>query len=141
MTTILEPSFEREPSPESSDRNFGYVFAAVFAIVSCWPLLHWHMPHWWVLAIAAIFALVAATRPQSLHPLNRVWLALGRLLHRVVSPIIMGLIFFLIVTPTGWIMRLCGQDLLSLKRRPELSSYWTKREATSPRPESLKNQF
>ena len=139
MATVLEPKIERAAAPESSDRGFGFVFAVVFALIGCWPFLYWEPPRWWALAIAAAFGLIALIRPQILHPLNRLWLALGRLLHKVVSPLVMGLIFFATVTPTGWIMRLLGKDVLSLKRRPDLKSYWIKREPSGQ--ESMKNQF
>jgi Saxitoxin biosynthesis operon protein SxtJ len=141
MATVLEPTIERGPAPESSDRSFGLVFAAVFSIIACWPLLHWESPRWWALAVAVAFAAVALVRPQLLHPLNRLWLALGRLLHKIVSPLVMGLIFFAAVTPTGWIMRLRGKDLLLLKRRPDQKSYWIRRQPTHPETESMKNQF
>ena len=92
--------------------------------------------------VAAAFAVLALVQPQLLHLLNRAWLAFGRLLHRIVSPLVMGMLFFAAVTPTGWLMRLRGHDLLSLKRRPELKSYWIRREAESqPAPETMKNQF
>jgi len=116
------------------------VFAGVFALIGCWPLIHWVQPRWWALGLSAAFAVVALVRPDILHPLNRAWLAFGRLMHRVVSPLVMGLVFFLVVTPTGWIMRLRGKDVLSLKLRRDLDSYWTVREA-SPDPASMKNQF
>jgi predicted membrane metal-binding protein len=141
MATILEPTIERGPAPESSDRSFGLVFAAVFSIIGCWPLLHWQSPRWWAVGVAAAFAIVALVRSQLLHPLNRVWLALGRLLHKIVSPLVMGVIFFATVTPTGWIMRLRGKDLLSLKWRPDQKSYWIRRQPTGPESETMKNQF
>ena len=74
------------------------------------------------------FALFAALFPHLLHPLNRAWLAFGRLLHKIVSPLVMGAVFFLVVTPTALIMRLRGHDLLSLRWRPDQSSYWIERE-------------
>jgi hypothetical protein len=140
LATVLEPSIARGPAPEASDRSFGFVFAGVFALIGCWPLIHWVQPRWWALGLSAAFAVVALVRPDTLHPLNRAWLAFGRLMHRVVSPLVMGLVFFLVVTPTGWIMRLRGKDVLSLKLRRDLDSYWTVRE-TSPDPASMKNQF
>jgi hypothetical protein len=118
------------------------VFAAVFSIVGCWPLVHGEPLRWWALVVAAAFAVLALVRPQLLHLLNRAWLAFGRLLHRIVSPLVMGMLFFAAVTPTGWLMRLRGHDLLSLRRRPELKSYWIRREPGSqPAPETMKNQF
>jgi predicted membrane metal-binding protein len=140
MATILEPTLERGPAPESSDRSFGLVFGVVFCIIACWPLLYLESPRWWALAIAIAFAIVALLRPQLLYQLNRAWLALGRLLHKIVSPLVMGVIFFAIVTPTGWIMRLNGKDLLSLKRRPDQKSYWIRPEPARSETE-MKNQF
>jgi hypothetical protein len=141
MATVLEPTIERGPAPESSDRSFGFVFAAVFSIIGCWPVLHGQLPRWWALAIAAGFAAVALVRPQILHPLNRAWQLLGRLLHKIVSPLVMGLVFFTVVTPTGWIMRLRGKDMLELRRRPDLRTYWVKRAPSQPEAETMKNQF
>ena len=140
MATVLEPSIDRGPS-EGSDKSFGLVFAAAFALVACWPLLHLNPPRWWALGVAAAFALVAMVRPDFLHPLNRVWLALGRLLHRVVSPLVMGAIFFLCVTPIAWIMRLRGKDVLSLAHRRDLSSYWIARAPSGREAETMKRQF
>jgi Saxitoxin biosynthesis operon protein SxtJ len=141
MATVLEPSLARPPAPESSDRSFGFVFAAVFAIVGCLPLRRWEEPRWWALGIAGIFVLLAIVRPQLLHRPNQAWLALGRLLHRVTSPLIMGAVFFLCVTPIGWVMRRLGKDVLSLARRPDLSSYWIARELSPPQSEAMKRQF
>jgi predicted membrane metal-binding protein len=141
MATVLEPSLPRGPAPESSDCSFGLVFAGVFALIGCWPLLYLQAPRWWALAIAAAFAGIALARPQILHPLNRAWLALGLLLHRIVSPLVMGAIFFLCVTPIAWIMRLRGKDVLSLARRPDLSSYWIAREPPPPATETMNRQF
>jgi len=141
MTSAIEPKIDRGPAPEGSDRGFGIVFAVVFLLIGLWPLIHLAGPRWWSLGIAAAFAVVALVRPQILHPMNRVWLAFGRLLHRVVSPLVMGAIFFLCVTPTGWIMRLLGKDVLALKRQPERSSYWIVRDPAAPAADSMKNQF
>lgn len=141
MSTILEPALARGSDSESSERSFGLVFGAAFAIVALWPLRHAEQPRWWSVAVAAAFLIVAVARPTMLGPLNRVWLALGRLLHRVVSPLVMGLIFFLWVTPTGWIMRRLGKDVLSLARRQDQPSYWIMRARAMPEPETMKNQF
>jgi predicted membrane metal-binding protein len=142
MATILEPTIDRGPAPESSDRSFGFVFAAVFCIVGCWPLVHGEPLRWWTLVVAPPFAVLALVRPQVLHLLNRLWLAFGRLLHRIVSPLVMGLLFFAAGTPTAWLMRLCGRDVLSLKRQVELKSYWIRREPGSQlAPQTMKNQF
>src|SRR5260370_2076580 len=117
---MLEPSFARGSTPESSDRSFGLVFAAVFAIFSCWPLLHIERPRWWALGVASAFAAVALLRPHILRPLNQAWLAVGRVLHRIMSPLVMGAIFFLCLTPIPSIIRLRRNNLLPFPPSPHL---------------------
>lgn len=142
MATALEPKRVGEAEKQGSDRAFGFVFAIVFALIGAFPLVRLDAPRWWSLAIALAFALLGTLVPHILHPLNRAWLAFGRLLHRIVSPLVMGAIFFLAVTPTALIMRLRGRDLLSLRRRPDLASYWIEREAGArPASESMTKQF
>ena len=141
MVTAIEPTLARGPEPESSERSFALVFAAVLSIHGAWPLMHLAGPRWWSLGLAAAFAAVAFIRPQILRPLNRGWLALGRLLNRIVSPLVMGAIFFLVVTPIAAVARRRGKDVLSLRRRPELTSYWIPRPPAPPAAESMKRQF
>ena len=93
-----------------SDRNFGLLFAAVFLIVATLPLLRGGTLRWWVLALAAAFAVAALVAPAVLRPLNIVWFRLGLALHHVVNPIIMGAIFFCAVTPMGMLLRALGKD-------------------------------
>jgi len=140
MSTVLEPSLDRTVA-ESSDRSFGFVFGVMFAVIACLPLLHGHFPRWWALGVGGAFAIVALIRPQLLHPLNRAWLFFGRLLHRVVSPLVLSIVFFVSVTPIGWFMRWRGKDLLSLKRQPDLKSYWIDREPSPPDAQSMRNQY
>ncbi len=125
----------------SSDRSFGLVFTVVFAVIGCWPLIDAAQPRWWALALAGLFLLAALVRPALLAPLNRIWLRFGLLLHRVVNPIVMGFLFFLVVTPTGLLMRMTGKDPLRLRPDPEAKTYWIEREPPGPAPETMKNQF
>jgi hypothetical protein len=141
IATILEPNLVHDPAPEGSDRSFGLVFAAVFTAVACLPMLRLQSPRWWAFGLAAVFALTAIAWPTCLRPLNRSWLAFGRLLHRVVSPLVMGAVFFVCVTPIAWIMRRRGKDVLSLRRRPEVESYWITRAPSEPASETMKRQF
>ena len=141
MTNALEPTRRSAATPESSDRAFGFVFAVVFALVGGWPLVQGDAPRWWALAFAAAFAIVALLQPKILRPLNRAWQIVGLLLHRVMSPLVMSAIYFLCVTPIAVVMRWRGKDVLSLKRRPDLSSYWIPREPPPPHSESMKRQF
>jgi hypothetical protein len=142
MATALEPKRIAEAEKQGSDRSFGYVFAAAFALIGLFPLWRLDAPRWWSLALATGFAIVAVVYPGVLGPLNRFWMAFGKLLHRIVSPLVMGGVYFLAVTPTGLIMRLRGHDLLSLQRRPDLSTYWIERETeTLPASQTMKKQF
>ena len=125
----------------SSDRSFGLVFAGVFAIVAAWPLLSAHSPRWWAAAIAGAFALLAWLRPAVLAVPNRWWGKLGLLLGRIVSPIALGLLFFGVLGPMGFLMRLFGKDPLRLKRDPQAKSYWLLREPPGPRADSMTQQF
>jgi hypothetical protein len=136
----MEPIQARDLKP-GSDRNFGFVFAAVFALISCWPLIHGEAPRWIGLGFAAAFGVAAVARPSLLRPLNLAWFRFGLLLHRVVSPLVMGLVFFLCITPMAWLMRLRGKDPLGLARGSEAKSYWIVREPPGPSPTSLRNQF
>lgn len=142
MATALEPKRVAEAEKQGSDRAFGFVFAAVFALIGLFPLWRLEPPRWWALAIGAVFLFFAALFPHVLNPLNRAWLAFGKLLHKVVSPLVMGAVFFLAVTPTALIMRLRGRDLLSRRWRPDLPSYWIEREpAVQPPAVTMKKQF
>jgi len=125
----------------SSERSFGFVFAAVFAIISLWPLFGDGGVRWWFLVIALGFAAVASVRPALLAPLNRLWLALGLLLNRIVSPLVMALLFFLVITPFALVMRVTGKDPLRLKYDPKVRSYWILRAPPGPSPETIKNQY
>ena len=125
----------------SSDRAFGVVFAVVFTIVALWPLLDGRGPRWWALVAAAAFGLVAAVRPGLLAPLNRLWTRLGLLLHRVVNPIVMGLMFFAVITPFGIVRRLVKGDTLGLRPDPDAASYWVRRDPPGPGPETIERQF
>jgi len=139
---MAHEDLDREQVVEgSSNRTFGFVFAGFFVLVGAWPLLHAASPRWWAVAVAAVFALVAAGRPTLLAGLNRWWMKLGLLLGRIVSPIALGLLFYLAVTPTGLIMRLMGKDPLLLKRNAGATSYWRRREPPGPRPDSMTQQF
>lgn len=98
-------------------------------------------PRWWLLAIAAVFLLLALVRPAVLRPLNQVWHRFGLLVHRIVTPLVLGLLFFVAVTPTALAMRLLGKDVLRLKFEPEAESYWIKREPPGPDPRTMTKQF
>jgi predicted membrane metal-binding protein len=124
-----------------SERSLAVVFAAVFLIVGLWPVLKAAEPRHWALGVAALFLLVGFLAPKTLAPLNRLWFRFGMVLHRVVNPVVMGLIFFVTVVPTGLIIRALGRDPLKLKFDRLATSYWTNRDPPGPSADSFKNQF
>lgn len=125
----------------STDRNFGLVMAAFFAILALWPLFQGGTVRGWAIAVAGAFAMLAFLRPQVLTGLNRGWMAFGNLLNHIVSPVALGVVFLLAVLPVGLILRLAGKDPLRLKRDPAAKSYWIPREPPGPDPQTLNNQF
>ncbi len=124
-----------------SERGFGLVFAAVFTIIACVPLARGDLPSGWALAVAGVFAALALLAPRTLAPLNRAWFRLGMLLGAVVSPVVLGAIFFTTIAPIGLLMRSLGKDPLRLARDPQASTYWLRREPPGPPPASLERQF
>ena len=141
MTQSTHESFVREEaSTPGSDRTFGLVMAAALAIVSTVNVWH-HGRLWpWLVPLAAVFVSVSLLRPSWLHPLNRLWMMLGLVLHRIVNPIVMGLVFYGTVLPTGLVMRMRGRDLLRLKRDQAADTYWIARPP-GPAPETMRDQF
>ena len=121
-----------------TERNFGLVFAAVFVIISLYPVWFGKNMHLWACIIAFIFFFFAIFLPKALIVPNKLWFKLGAFLGAIVSPIIMGMIFFLTVTPTGIIMRLLGKDILNQKIDKTIKSHWIKRGENLS---SMKNQF
>ncbi len=125
----------------SSDRSFGIVMAVVFAVIGAWPLLSERSPRWWALIAAALFCSVAFLRPALLAPLNRLWFRFGLLLNKIISPLIMGLLFYGVMTPYAYILRWLGKDLLRLRLDPSAETYWIERKPPGPAPETIKRQF
>jgi hypothetical protein len=126
----------------SSDRAFGFVMAGAFALVGLAPL--WHVPHeprWWALPIALGFAAFAIQRPAALAPLNRVWQRLGHLLSKIVSPVVLALLFYTTILPIGLLMRALGKDPLRLRPDPARGTYWILRGTPEAGAESMKHQF
>ena len=115
-----------------SERSFGIVFAVVFAIIAVWPLVfHGGSVRLWALAVAAVFLVIAFAAPHVLKPLNRLWFRFGMLLSRIISPIVMGIIFFITVTPIGLIRRIKNPDPLNQAFDKDAESYWIVRDAAS----------
>ena len=121
-----------------TERSFGLVFAAVFAIIGFYPLWHNENIRLWACIIAFIFLFFGIFFPKILIVPNKLWFKLGLLLGAIVAPIVMGMIFFLTVTPIGIIMRLFGKDVINQKIKKNAKSYWIKRNKSVS---SMKNQF
>jgi hypothetical protein len=135
-------SYERQEEVHgSSNRSFGIVFAVVFAVIGLWPLVFGGTARLWSLLAGAAFLVAALAMPLVLAPLNRLWLRFGLLLHRIVSPLTLGIMFYLVITPMGLVMRALGKDLLRLKFDRAASTYWIERTPPGPPPESMKDQF
>ena len=120
-----------------TNRNFGIVFCILFALIGLWPLFNSQNPRYWSLIISFIFLILGLLNSRILNPLNYIWYKFGLFLGSIVSPIIMGLIFFLVVTPIGIIMRILKKDILNLKKNNK-DTYWIKRKESKT---SMKKQF
>ena len=121
----------------SSNKNFGIVFFVFFSIISIFPLLKNEDIKIWAVIIAIIFLILGLLNSSILYPLNKIWFKFGILLGNVVSPIVMGIVFYAVVTPTSIIVRMFGKDLLNLKKNNK-KSYWIEK---SPIKSKMKNQF
>jgi hypothetical protein len=116
-----------------SDRSFGWTFTGVFTLVA------FFQP--WLLGLAALTALVTLIRAHWLAPLNRAWMKLAELLHRVVSPVVLGVIYFGVFTPVGVAMRAFGRDAMCRRFEPGRASYWVRRDPPGPADDSFRDMF
>jgi len=116
-----------------SDRNFGWTFTGFFTLVA------FFQP--WMLALAALTALVTMIRSHWLAPFNRAWMKLAEVLHHVVSPVVLGLIYFGVFTPVALVMRAFGRDAMCRRFEPAQPTYWVKRDPPGPRDDSFRDMF
>ena len=131
-----------EPLPRGSDRAFGLAFAFVGAMAGgALPLILGGTPHWWVLGIAAALLAVALARPGLLALPNRGWYRVRLLLSRIVNPLVMAVLFYGVVTPTGLALRAFGKDPLRRRFDPAATSYWLPRDPPGPAPDTMRRQF
>ncbi len=120
-----------------SNRSFGIVFFIVFLIVALYPLVNDQNVRLWSLIVSLIFLILGLINSKILTPLNKLWFKFGLFLGKIISPIIMAVIFFLVVTPIGFLMRIFGKDVLNLKYNSN-KSYWIKKSGPKSK---MKNQF
>ena len=122
----------------SSNRSFGLVFFIVFLIVALWPLKYEEDIRLWSLVLSIIFFILGIFNSKLLTPLNKLWFKFGIFLGSIVSPIVMGIVYFLVVTPTGVLMRFLGKDLLNTRKAKNTPTYWIKRDKQHS---TMKKQF
>ena len=120
-----------------SNRNFGIVFFIVFLLIATYPLINYGEIRQWSLILSLIFLILGLINSKILTPLNKLWFKFGIFLGKIISPLVMGIIFFFVVTPIGFIMRLLSKDILNLKYNNE-NSYWIKKTGQKSK---MKNQF
>ena len=125
----------------SSNRSFGLVFTTVFLLIALTPLLQGRDMRLWAFGVSGAILLITFLLPAWLTYPNRLWLRLGLLMNKIVSPIALGVLFYVVITPIGLLMRWFGHDPLRLKFKPQSDSYWVKREPPGPEPKSLSNQY
>ena len=140
QSTHESPAREEQAAP-ASERSFAIVMAVALALLG--SINWWHDGRvWpWLGGIAAIFLISGYFCPTVLRPLNWAWFKFGVLLHAVINPIVMGLVFYGAVLPTNLVMRAMGKDPLGLKIEPDRDSYWILRQPPGPAPETMKDQF
>lgn len=126
---------------QGSNRSFGIAFTIVFVVLGLYPLIADRPPRLWLLAVASILLAVSLVMPRLLAPLNKLWSQLTKRLHVIVTPLIMGVLFYLVVVPTGLILKSVRKDPLRLRLRPDAESYWILREPGTLGPETMRNQF
>ena len=122
----------------SSNRNFGLVFFIIFVIVSLWPLTYEGPIRIWTVIISLVFLILGLMNSKLLTPLNKLWFKFGTILGVIVVPVVMGVVFFLVVTPIGLVMKIMGRDLLNKKYDKKKRTYWIKRDTSIG---SMKRQF
>ena len=122
----------------SSNRSFGLLFFIVFLAISLWPLKSQEDLRLWAFILALIFFVLGILNSKFLTPLNKLWMKFGIFLGSIISPFVMGVVFFMVVTPVGLIMRFLGKDLLRINKSKFVSTYWISREKQN---NTMKRQF
>ena len=120
-----------------SNRSFGLVFFAFFLIIAVYPLTIGENPKYWLIILSLIFLILGLLKSNILSPLNKLWFKFGLLLGSIISPIVMGIVFFIVITPISLIMKILGKDLLNLNKNKN-NTYWI--EKTGPK-STMNNQF
>lgn len=141
QSSFHEPFSPSDDVKVGSERSFGIVFAVVFTLIGLFPLWVGADVRIWALLCGGVFLGLAFIAPGVLAPLNRAWFRFGLLLHKIISPLVMGLMFFAVFMPIGLLMRVLGKRPLDLGFDRHVNSYWVHRTPPAPEPGSMKRQF
>ena len=140
MSTTHEDYRPKTAHRGPSDRSFGFVGAAAFLFFGLWPLRHGRPVRLWCLALSGALLVITLVRPSLLRQANRLWMQLGLLLGKVMNPIVLGLLFYLVFTPCALVLRWMGKDLLRVRWEPAAKTYWLPRDAAQDR-SNMTDQF
>ena len=127
--------------PLPSNRSFGTLFVVVFVLLGGYSWWRGGAVYPWAFGLSALTLVVTLAKPVWLAPANRAWMKLAELLNRIVSPIVLGVIFYGVFTPTAWVMRSTGRDAMKRRFEPATRTYWIERDPPGPDPAGLPNQF
>ncbi len=127
--------------PLPSNRSFGTLFTVVFALLGIYGWWRENLLFPWSFGLSALTLLITLAAPDWLAPANRAWMKLAEILNRVVSPLVLGAIFFVVLTPTALVMRMVGRDAMKRRFEPSARTYWVERDPPGPDPAGLPNQF
>jgi hypothetical protein len=130
-----------DKAPLPSNRSFGTLFVVVFALIGAYGWWRGGATYPWAFALSALTLLLTLAKPDWLAPANRAWMKLAEILHRIVSPVALGIVFFGVLTPMGFAMRLFGRDTMQRRFDPSARTYWIERDPPGPDPSGLPNQF
>ena len=122
---------------KNSNKSFGVLFFIVFLLIALWPLVNGDSLRVWSLLIAVIFLVLGLLNSKILNPFKRIWIKFGEILGKVIAPLVLSIVYFIVITPIGLLLRIFGKDLLGIKFL-EKKSYWIKRDKDLG---SMKNQF
>ena len=136
-----EPLKAHRKISAGSNRKFGFTFSFVFSVIGILPwILHGNSIKYWAIIVSLVFLLVSILKEDLLSPINELWFRFGQLLHSIISPLIMGVLFYGVFTPIGFLLRLFGKDILHLKFNKH-NSYWVVRQPPGPEKGSMNNPF
>jgi hypothetical protein len=129
------------PNDTPSNRSFGWMFTVVFTLTAVYSLWREGTVYPWMFGLAGVTAAVTMVRPEWLAPLNRAWMKFGELLHHVVSPVVLGITFYGVFTPVGFVMRMAGRDIMKRRFERGAKTYWVARDPPGPAADSFRDQF